>query len=123
MKRQNHIFSQENPNFLVQFFEIDNDFEFKSKTWEQVGEEQTEKMGRENMNYMNKTIVKAGLKKRGNVPTIYDLMKRKEEKDKTSIVGKDIEIVENINVNALQLCVELLQHLDLRILEESKPCL
>lgn len=71
---------------------IEHDFAYPRKSWEQVGNEQVETMGKEDSAYLRKTIMKDSLKTRGNVPTIYDLMKKKDERDKMGVTGKDIEL-------------------------------
>ncbi len=59
---------------------IEHDFEYPNKTREEVGGEQSG------------SYVKA---KKGSTPSIYELVKKKEERDKTSVTGKDIEVVDD----------------------------
>jgi len=73
---------------------IDKDFAFEKKTKEEVGKEQMEDIGKEDIEYLKKTVLKnsQSLQKKPDTPKIYDLMKKKEEKDKSSLTGKDIEL-------------------------------
>jgi ribosome-binding protein aMBF1 (putative translation factor) len=71
---------------------IEHDFSYPRKSREQVGNEQMEDVGKEDTAYLKKNIMKDALKTRGDVPTIYDLMKKKQEKEHTSVTGKDIEL-------------------------------
>lgn len=71
---------------------IEQDFAYPRKSREQVGNEQMESIGKEDTEHLKRTIMKDSLKTRGDVPTIYDLMKKKTEKDKTSVTGQDIEL-------------------------------
>jgi hypothetical protein len=62
------------------------------KTALELGEEQFENFGKENMEKIKGKIEREEDRKSANkTPSIYDLMKIKQEKDKR-IVGKDIEI-------------------------------
>jgi len=71
---------------------IEKDFDQNKDSRVNLGQEQVEDFGREDVDYLKKKVYKtqdnAGKSK---VPTIYDLMKKKEEKDK-SLVGRDIEL-------------------------------
>lgn len=68
---------------------VEKDLTTKSR--EEVGREQVENLGKEDTAKIRRTIFKDSKSK---VPTIYDLMKKKEERDKTSLTGKDIDILE-----------------------------
>lgn len=69
---------------------IDQDFNKKSvKT---VGKEQTGDFGKENASTPRRTLYKE--KPKNVVPTIYELMKRKQERDKVSVTGQDIDILD-----------------------------
>jgi len=74
---------------------VEKDFEYEKHTKEEVGKEQLDGFGKEDMEKINRTIARDIPKKenKNKVPTIYDLMKKKEERDK-SILGKDIEVEE-----------------------------
>jgi len=70
--------------------------DFTHKTSYEVGEEQLEDFGKKETSKINglravKTIEKKEIK--GKTPTIYELVKKKEEKDK-SFTGKEIEVVD-----------------------------
>jgi hypothetical protein len=69
------------------------------KTALELGEEQFENFGKENMDNINRKLGLDEPKKdiRKKTPSIYDLMKQKEERDK-KLVGRDIEIA-NTEVN------------------------
>jgi ribosome-binding protein aMBF1 (putative translation factor) len=71
---------------------IDKDFSYNRKTKEEVGREQVESIGKEDTAYIQRSIRKEQSK--SGAPSIYDLMKKKEEKDK-SMLGKDIEVLED----------------------------
>lgn len=78
---------------------IEQDFPKKSK--EEVGKEQFNGFGKEDEKELRKAVMREYEKKpelkqiqRGEVPSIYDLMKKKEEKDKESLIGKDIQIID-----------------------------
>ena len=71
---------------------IEKDFAFDHKSREQVGNEQVEDMGREDTNKIKNKLY-GNAAKANKTPSIYDLMKKKEERDKTSFTGKDIQIV------------------------------
>ncbi len=71
---------------------IEKDFEYSKKTKEEVGQEQMEDIGKEDTEAIKKNLIKNSLKARGEVPTIYDLMKKKEEREKASMTGADIEL-------------------------------
>lgn len=71
---------------------IEKDFSFDVKSRQQVGEEQTDRFGKEDVDYLKKKISKE--KPKSSAPSIYELMKRKEERDK-DLVGKDIEVLED----------------------------
>jgi len=71
---------------------IDRDFDFSRKSREQVGNEQMEDIGKEDTDFIKKTVYKESLKQKSNTPSIYELMKKKEEKEKTSMTGDDIKI-------------------------------
>ena len=73
---------------------IDKDFEFEHKSREEVGKEQMEDIGKEDTEQIKRNIFRENRPK-NSTPTIYDLMKKKEEKDKTTLVGSDIQIVED----------------------------
>jgi len=98
--------SQENLNFRKRIAEkasvwnlqkqnekIERDFEYPNKTREQVGEEQLDRFGKEDVDRLKKNIIKQEQKK-NRAPSIYELMKQKEERDKNSVTGKDIQVVE-----------------------------
>jgi len=70
---------------------IEKDFSFDVKSRQQVGEEQTDRFGKEDVDYLKKKISKE--KPKSSAPSIYELMKRKEERDK-ELVGKDIEVLD-----------------------------
>lgn len=71
---------------------IEKDFDYTHKTREQTGQEQTSEFGKEDTEYLKRRIIKTQENvKKSSTPSIYDLMKKKEEKDK-GIVGKDIEL-------------------------------
>jgi len=71
---------------------IEKDFDYTHKTREQTGQEQTGEFGKEDTEYLKRRIIKTQDNiKKSDIPTIYDLMKKKEEKDK-GIVGADIEL-------------------------------
>jgi len=83
---------------------IEEDMMYVKKTKEEIGEEQFKNFGKEDTEQMKKEVYsnyeKKELKTRGEVPSIYDLMKKKEEKEKTSITGRDIQILdENLAEN------------------------
>jgi transcriptional regulator with XRE-family HTH domain len=67
---------------------IDSDFTKKSK--EQVGKEQVDGFGKEDTSKIRRSVYRD--RPSNKVPTIYELMKKKEEKDKTSIIGNDIDL-------------------------------
>jgi ribosome-binding protein aMBF1 (putative translation factor) len=83
---------------------ISRDFNIERlKGRDEVGKEQFEGFGKEDTGKIMKQIIKdsgAGYSRedastklaKSKTPTIYDLMKTKEEKDKTSIIGKDIQL-------------------------------
>jgi len=75
---------------------IDRDMEFPSKSREQVGNEQTDGFGKENTEKISQKIYQNYKEKetstKPKVPTIYDLMRKKEERERTSITGKDIQV-------------------------------
>jgi len=75
---------------------IDEDMDFSVKSREQVGNEQLEGFGKEDFAGIKRKVYdsyeRRELKTKGNVPSIYDLMKKKEEKERTSITGKDIQV-------------------------------
>jgi hypothetical protein len=54
--------------------------EFETKTREEVGEEQTDRFGREDMDSLKRKIYPE--KPKNTTPSIYELMKKKEERDK-----------------------------------------
>ena len=72
------------------------DKDFTHKTSYEVGEEQVEDIGKENTEEIKRKIYgrasSVASKKSSGTPTIYDLMKKKEEKDRVSLLGDDIEI-------------------------------
>jgi ribosome-binding protein aMBF1 (putative translation factor) len=69
------------------------DKDFTHKTAYEVGEEQVEDIGREDTESIKRRIYgNFSKEKNKNVPTIYDLMKKKEEKERVSLLGDDIEI-------------------------------
>jgi len=71
---------------------IEKDFDYTHKTREQTGQEQTSEFGKEDTEYLKRRIIKTQENvKKSSTPSIYDLMKKKEEKDR-GIVGKDIEL-------------------------------
>jgi len=74
---------------------VEKDFEYEKHTKEEIGKEQLEGFGKEDMEKINRTIAREIPKKenKNKVPTIYDLMKKKEERDK-GLIGKDIEVEE-----------------------------
>jgi len=72
---------------------IDNDFQVQKKTVEEVGNEQLSSFGKEDTAYLKKTITPREKPKSG-VPSIYELMKKKEERVKV-LSGSDIQIVED----------------------------
>lgn len=77
---------------------IEKDFEFQTKTRDEVGKEQVEtaeKNNAENSEPIKREIYKTRIesKPKNTTPSIYDLMKKKEEKNK-GMLGKEIEIVE-----------------------------
>ncbi len=78
--------------------QIDEDMDFSKKSKEEVGKEQMEGFGKEDSDKLKRKVYdsyeKKETKAHGNVPTIYDLVKKREEKEKTSVVGKEIEIIE-----------------------------
>lgn len=80
---------------------IEKDFSYPTKSKEQVGKEQMAGFGKEDTEYLKKSVLKHtasssySSSQKSNVPTLYDLMKHKEERDKTSVTGSDIQIVED----------------------------
>jgi ribosome-binding protein aMBF1 (putative translation factor) len=75
---------------------IDEDMEFDKKTRQQVGEEQLDRFGKEELdNSKRKIYSSVPSKPKNTVPTIYDLMKRKQEKDKSEIRGGEIQMVKD----------------------------
>ncbi len=74
---------------------IQHDFEFEKKSSEEVGKEQIENIGSEDTARIKKDIYKQAMVSNKNAPSIYDLMKKKEEKEKTAVTGKDIELAES----------------------------
>ena len=72
---------------------IDKDFSFEKKTKDDVGKEQVEALGKEDTEYLKRTVYKSSMAKSssGDTPTIYDLVKKKEEREK-GMIGKDIEL-------------------------------
>jgi len=86
-------------NFKIQDLQkinerIEKDFEFEHKTREQVGQEQIEDIGKEDTEHIKRSLYRE-TRLKSSTPSIYDLMKKKEEKDKISIIGKDIQIAED----------------------------
>jgi ribosome-binding protein aMBF1 (putative translation factor) len=75
-------------NLQRQTDKIEHDFSFSVKSREQVGEEQTDRFGKEDTDYLKRKIAKEN---KSSTPSIYELMKKKEARDK-EISGKDIEI-------------------------------
>src|SRR3989338_86306 len=77
---------------------IDKDMAFEKKTSFEVGQEQMDNFGKEDTEHLKRTVYRdvksSGGTSRIGTPSIYDLMKRKEEKDRTNIAGSDIKIVE-----------------------------
>ncbi len=69
---------------------IDQDFNKKSVNT--VGREQTGDFGKENGPGTKRVLYKE--KPKNVVPTIHELMKRKQERDKTSVTGQDIDILD-----------------------------
>lgn len=79
--------------------EVERDFEVEEqKTKQQIGDEQFENFGKEDTEKLKKKVYRGNYSptriSKNKVPTIYDLMKAKSEKEKMSIVGKDIRIEE-----------------------------
>lgn len=79
---------------------IDEDMEFSKKSKEEVGKEQMDGFGKEETEKLSRKVYgnyeKKELKSRGSsVPSIYDLMKKREEKESSSITGNAIEIIED----------------------------
>jgi transcriptional regulator with XRE-family HTH domain len=69
---------------------IDQDFNKKSvKT---IGKEQTGDFGKDKSLQARRTLYNE--KPKNSVPTIYELMKRKQERDKISVTGQDIDIMD-----------------------------
>lgn len=78
---------------------IDNDMDSSVKSREQVGNEQTSRFGKEDSANIARKVYdsyeRKELKTKGKVPSIYDLMKKKEERDRTSMSGKDIQVTDD----------------------------
>lgn len=88
---------KETENFKIQDLQrlsakIDADMEFDKKTREQVGDEQLDRFGKEDLDSLKRKIYPP-VKSKNTTPTIYDLMKKKEEKDKLGIKGQEIQVV------------------------------
>jgi ribosome-binding protein aMBF1 (putative translation factor) len=69
---------------------VENDFSYNKKSSAEVGREQVESIGKEDTSAIKRKLY--GEKPRPAVPTIYDLMKKKEEKEKQTLTGKDIDL-------------------------------
>lgn len=70
---------------------IEKDFTKKSVI--EVGKEQTEDLGREDIEVLKKKLYGQTTKKQSNAtPTIYELMKKKQEKEKKAIFGQEVAI-------------------------------
>ena len=80
--------------------QIDEDFSYNKKSKEEVGAEQFESFGKEDTTKINRKIREQEEKKHPDkyksTPSIYDLMKKKEERDK-QMTGKDIEVIPDKN--------------------------
>jgi ribosome-binding protein aMBF1 (putative translation factor) len=71
---------------------IEKDFDQNKDSRVNLAQEQVEDFGREDIDYLKKKVYKTQDNTgKSKVPTIYDLMKKKEEKDK-GMIGKDIEL-------------------------------
>jgi len=71
---------------------IERDFDYTKASSVKLGQEQVEDFGKEDTEYLKKRIIKTQENvKKSSTPSIYDLMKKKEEKDK-QLTGKDIEL-------------------------------
>jgi len=73
---------------------IEHDFDYPNKTREEVGGEQLGGFGKEDTDRLKRNIMKQEQKK-NRAPSIYELVKKKEERDKTSITGKDIQVIDD----------------------------
>jgi ribosome-binding protein aMBF1 (putative translation factor) len=71
---------------------INRDFSFSKKSSEDIGKEQMEDIGKEDTDYIKRKVY--GEKPKSRPPSIYDLMKKKEERDR-GVLGRDIEILED----------------------------
>lgn len=71
---------------------IEGDFSFSKKSRDEIGREQTEDIGKENTSFIKRKVFEE--KTKTKTPSIYDLVKEKEERDK-NLVGKDIELLED----------------------------
>ncbi|MEK6885449.1 MAG: hypothetical protein AABX17_00615 [Nanoarchaeota archaeon] len=71
---------------------IDNDFEAQKKSVEQVGNEQLSSFGKEDTEHIKKQIFPKE-KPKSTTPSIYELMKKKEERVKV-LSGSDIQIID-----------------------------
>jgi len=74
----------------------EKDFEIEHlKTKDEIGREQMEDFGKEDTEKLKRRVFReeySETRKKKAVPSIYDLMKNKEEKEKKSLIGKDIQI-------------------------------
>lgn len=79
-------------NLQRQSERIEKDFLYEKKTKEDIGKEQVEALGKEDTEYLKRTVYKSSMAKSSSnpTPTIYDLMKKKE----ASLTGKDIELID-----------------------------
>jgi ribosome-binding protein aMBF1 (putative translation factor) len=64
--------------------------DFTKKTGQEIGKEQTANFGKEEV--FKRTLYRE--RPKNVVPTIYELMKKKQEKEKTSVTGKDIALLD-----------------------------
>lgn len=75
---------------------IDKDFTYNKKTKEETGKEQLDDFGKESFEEIRRRIYRTSpneKKEPGKTPTIHELAKLKQEKER-GLLGKDIEIIE-----------------------------